>query len=60
VADSRPLKDDRPQWDESTVIAMGRRTAAAGTSSVKVLLSEDFAGSTGRRLGRAGQPVFQR
>lgn len=42
VADGRPLKDERRHWAESTIIAMGRKAAADGTSSVKVLLSEDF------------------
>jgi hypothetical protein len=42
VADGRGLKDDRQHWAESTIIAMGRRSAAAGYTSIKVLLSEDY------------------
>jgi hypothetical protein len=42
VADGRNLKDDRQHWAESTIIAMGRRSAAAGYTSIKVLLSEDY------------------
>jgi hypothetical protein len=42
VADGRALKDDHQHWAESTIIAMGRRSAAAGFTSNKVLLSEDY------------------
>jgi hypothetical protein len=42
VADGRPLKDDRQHWAESTIIALGRKAAEDGTSSAKVVLSEDF------------------
>lgn len=42
VADGRALTDERQHWAESTVIAMGRRSAEDGYASVKVLLSEDY------------------
>lgn len=42
VADGRELKDDRQHWAESTIIAMGRQSAAKGYTSIKVLLSEDY------------------
>jgi hypothetical protein len=42
VADGRPLTNDDQHWAESTIIAMGRRSAAVGSASIKVLLSEDF------------------
>jgi hypothetical protein len=42
VADGRTLKDDYQHWAESTIIALARQSAAAGSVSIKVLLSEDF------------------
>jgi hypothetical protein len=42
VADGRTLKDDYQHWAESIIIAMARQSAAAGSVSTKVLLSEDF------------------
>lgn len=42
VADGRALTNDDQHWAESTIIAMGRRSAAIGSTSIKVLLSEDF------------------
>lgn len=42
VADGRELKGDRQHWAESTIIAMGRQSAAKGYTSIKVLLSEDY------------------
>lgn len=42
VADGRTIKDDYQHWAESTIIAMARQSAAAGSVSIKVLLSEDF------------------
>lgn len=41
VADGRVLIDDLQHWAESTIIAMGRQSAASG-KSIKVLLSEDY------------------
>jgi hypothetical protein len=42
VADGRTLTDDMQHWAESTIIALARRSAAAGYSAIKVLLSEDY------------------
>jgi len=42
VADGRTLTDDMQHWAESTIIALARRSAAAGFTSVKMLLSEDY------------------
>lgn len=42
VADGRTLTDDMQHWAESTVIALARRSATAGSSSIKMLLSEDY------------------
>lgn len=42
VADGRTLTDDMQHWAESTVIALARRSAAAGFTSLKMLLSEDY------------------
>lgn len=42
VADGRTLIDDMQHWAESTIIALARRSATAGFTSVKMLLSEDF------------------
>ncbi len=42
VADGRILKDEYQHWAESTIIAMARQSAVAGSASIKVLLSEDF------------------
>jgi hypothetical protein len=42
VADGRALTDDYQHWAESTIIAMCRQSAATGSASIKVLLSEDF------------------
>lgn len=44
VADGRVLTDDSQHWAEATIIAMGRQSAAsaAGYTSIKVLLSEDY------------------
>jgi hypothetical protein len=41
VADGRTLIDDEQHWAESTIIALGRRSSASSTS-IKLLLSEDF------------------
>lgn len=42
VADGRVLTDDHQHWAESTIIAMARQSAAAGSASIKVLLTEDY------------------
>ncbi|MDU0314087.1 hypothetical protein RKE38_10360 [Phycicoccus sp. M110.8] len=42
VADGRPLNDDMQHWAESTIIAMGRSAAQTTSTSVKMLLSEDY------------------
>jgi hypothetical protein len=42
VADGRTLTDDMQHWAESTIIALARRSATAGLTSVKMLLSEDY------------------
>ena len=43
VADGRVLSDEWQHWAESTIIAMGRQpSAASGSTSIKVLLSEDY------------------
>lgn len=42
VADGRTLLDNHQHWAESTIIALARRSAAAGYTSVKLLLSEDY------------------
>jgi hypothetical protein len=42
VADGRTLTDDMQHWAESTIIALGRRSATAGSTSIKMLLSEDY------------------
>jgi hypothetical protein len=42
VADGRVLTDDSQHWAESTIIAMGRQSAASDSTSIKVLLSEDY------------------
>jgi hypothetical protein len=42
VADGRTLTDDMQHWAESTIIALARRSAAAGFTSIKMLLSEDY------------------
>jgi hypothetical protein len=42
VADGRTLANDMQHWAESTIIALARRSAIAGSSSIKMLLSEDY------------------
>lgn len=42
VADGRTLTDDMQHWAESTIIALARRSASAGLTSIKMLLSEDY------------------
>jgi hypothetical protein len=42
VADGRTLTDDMQHWAESTIIALARRSASADSSSIKMLLSEDY------------------
>lgn len=42
VADGRTLSDDMQHWAESTIIALARRSATAGSTSIKMLLSEDY------------------
>ncbi|MGH3277370.1 MAG: hypothetical protein ACRDNZ_23965 [Streptosporangiaceae bacterium] len=42
VGDGRTLTGDKQHWAESTIIALARRSAAAGFSSIKILLSEDY------------------
>lgn len=42
VADGRTLTDDMQHWAESTIIALARRSATAGFTSIKLLLSEDY------------------
>jgi hypothetical protein len=42
VADGRVLTDDMQHWAESTIIALARRSAATGFTSIKMLLSEDY------------------
>jgi hypothetical protein len=42
VADGRTLTDDMQHWAESTIIALARRSAAGGSTSIKLLLSEDY------------------
>jgi hypothetical protein len=42
VADGRTLATESQHWAESTIIAMGRLAARAGSTSVKLLLSEDY------------------
>lgn len=42
VADGRILTDDYQHWAESTIIALARQSAAAGSTTIKVLLSEDY------------------
>lgn len=42
VADGRTLTDDMQHWAESVIIALARRSASAGFTSVKMLLSEDY------------------
>jgi hypothetical protein len=42
VADGRTLTDDMQHWAESTIIALARRSATAGSTSFKMLLSEDY------------------
>ncbi len=42
VADGRTLTDDMQHWAESTIIALARRSATAGFTSIKMLLSEDY------------------
>ncbi len=42
VADGRTLLDDEQHWAESTIIALVRRSATAGLTSIKILLSEDY------------------
>jgi hypothetical protein len=42
VADGRTLLDEQQHWAESTIIALGRQSAEAGYTSVKLLLSEDY------------------
>lgn len=33
---------EKPHWAESTIIALARRSAAAGFTSIKILISEDY------------------
>jgi hypothetical protein len=42
VADGRTLSDDMQHWAESTIIALACRSATAGSTSIKVLVSEDY------------------
>jgi hypothetical protein len=42
VADGRALTDDMQHWAESTIIALARRSATAGLTSIKILASEDY------------------
>ena len=42
VADGCILTDNYQHWAESTIIALARQSAAAGSTTIKVLLSEDF------------------
>jgi hypothetical protein len=42
VADGRTLTDDMQHWAESTIIALARRSATTGSTSIKMLLSEDY------------------
>jgi hypothetical protein len=42
VADGRTLTDDMQHWAGSTIIALARRSATAGRTSIKMLLSEDY------------------
>jgi hypothetical protein len=42
VADGRTLTDDMQHWAESTIIALARRSATASSTSIKLLLSEDY------------------
>jgi hypothetical protein len=42
VADGRTLTDDMQHWAESTIIALARRSATAGFTSIKILLAEDY------------------
>lgn len=42
VADGRILTDDMQHWAESTIIALARKSATAGFTSIKILLSEDY------------------
>jgi hypothetical protein len=42
VADGRTLTDNMQHWAESTIIALARRSATKGSSSLKMLLSEDY------------------
>jgi hypothetical protein len=42
VADGRTLTDDMQHWAESAIIALARRSATAGFTSIKMLLSEDY------------------
>ena len=42
VADGRTLTDDMQHWAESTIIALARRSATTGMTSIKILLSEDY------------------
>jgi hypothetical protein len=42
VADGRTLTDDMQHWAESTIIALARRSANVGFTSIKMLLSEDY------------------
>lgn len=42
VADGRTLTGDMQHWAESTIIALARRSASAGFTSIKMLLSEDY------------------
>ena len=42
VADGRTLIDDLQHWAESTIIALARRSATAGFTSIKMLLCEDY------------------
>jgi len=41
VADGRTITDDAQHWAESTIIALGR-TASATSTTIKLLLSEDY------------------
>lgn len=42
VADGRTIIDDTQHRAESTIIALARRSAAEGLTSIKILLSEDY------------------
>ncbi len=52
VADGRTLTDDMQHWAESTIIALARRSATAGLTSIKILFSEQLSGGDARAAGR--------